>query len=75
MSIIKPCPFCGSAAIVDRNNSNTTNRDEFETTFRIGCNKCDVYFVRRSRFVLDGDNVNYILNGYQDALEHWNARV
>ena len=71
---LKPCPFCGKEAIIQKKSSGQGN-GEYTASFFIGCDSCKIGFTRESTFVLDCDEVSFIRNGYEEAKELWNRRV
>ena len=71
---LKPCPFCGKEAIIQKKSSGQGN-GEYTASFFIGCDSCKIGFTRESTFVLDCDEVSFIRNGYEEAKELWNRRA
>lgn len=73
---LKPCPFCGKEAIVQKKSSghNKVN-GEYTASFFIGCKSCKIGFSCDSTFVLNCGEVMFIHNGYEEAKTLWNTRV
>ena len=71
---LKPCPFCGKEAIIQKKSSGQGN-GKYTASFFIGCDSCKIGFTRESTFVLDCDEVSFIRNGYEEAIKAWNRRA
>jgi hypothetical protein len=74
MNNLKPCPFCGKKAVVQKISTGNNGSGVFTASFRIGCDSCKIGFVRESKFVLDKSEVIFIHNGYEEVKELWNSR-
>lgn len=72
---LKPCPFCGKEAIMQKKSSGHKGSGEYTASFFIGCDSCKIGFTRESTFVLDCGEVSFIRNGYEEAKELWNTRA
>ena len=71
---LKPCPFCGKDAIMQKKSSGHKGNGEYTASFFIGCEACKIGFTRESTFILDCGEVKFIRNGYEEARELWNTR-
>lgn len=71
---LKPCPFCGGAASV-REYANGHNGDgEYTARYKVGCEKCAIFFDRESSFSLVKGYPKFVFNGYEAATRAWNSR-
>lgn len=59
INVLKPCPFCGGKANIDRDYTNNAY---------VYCTKCEI----STRIYMTGLNS---LTGTQQAIEAWNRRV
>ena len=75
MTELKCCPFCGSKAVLLEYATGHKGTGEYTANYRVGCEKCQIYFIRESRFVLENGYPKFIVNGYEEAVEKWNGRV
>lgn len=75
MTELKCCPFCGSKAVLREYANGHKETGEFTASYRVGCEKCQIYFIRESFFVLENGYPKFIANGYEEAVEKWNGRV
>lgn len=72
---LKNCPFCGSTAVLREYANGHKGTGEFTASYRVGCEKCQIYFTRESRFVLEKGYPKFIVNGYEEAVAKWNGGV
>ncbi len=72
---LKPCPFCGEKASVEKMSAALTG-SAFVQNYRLGCKKCQITFWGNIEFALDynGELIIY-KNGLKDAAEKWNRRA
>ena len=75
MTELKCCPFCGSKAVLREYANGHKGTGEFMANYRDGREKCQIYFIRESRFILENGYPKFIVNGYEEAVEKWNGRV
>ena len=71
---LKPCPFCGGKATMREYSNGHKGNGEFTASYKVGCEKCQIYFLRESRFVLENGYPKFIVNGYETATGLWNTR-
>ena len=71
---LKSCPFCGGKATIREYSTGHNGTGEFIASYRVGCDKCRIYFVKESIFVLENGYPKFITNGYEEAIEKWNRR-
>ena len=72
---LKPCPFCGGDAAIREFATGHKGNGEFSASYKVGCEKCSIYFTRESRFTLENGYPKFIVNGYETATELWNRRA
>lgn len=71
-----PCPFCGGQASIEEYASGHRKVDgTFTASYKVGCNKCRIYFCHNSEFRLVDGQPKFIVNGYELATEAWNRRA
>lgn len=71
-----PCPFCGEQAYITEFEIGHNKGDgTFTASYKVGCNKCKIYFYRKSEFLLVDGQPKFIINGYELATEAWNRRA
>lgn len=74
-NVLKPCPFCGGKAYIQKLTSGYTGSGEFIAGYEVGCKTCNIKFKAESRFALiDGQPV-FKTNGYDRCVEQWNRRA
>ena len=73
MSELKPCPFCGEKAKIQRMDHGTCQSNFYET-YRITCTKCSISKTITSIFHLENGQLVFNANGYLDIIEAWNRR-
>ena len=58
-------------------NSSLDNSSDglYVASYRVGCNKCRIYFTRNSEFRLVDGQLNFKVNGYDLAVNLWNTRA
>lgn len=72
---LKPCPFCdGKASIAEHSISHRID-GTFTVSYRVGCDKCEIYFHRKSEFKLVDGQPKFATNGYELATAAWNERA
>lgn len=71
---LKPCPFCGRSANIKEYETAYSNR-QLQTTYRIGCESCGVYFKKTTRLKIEEGEPVIIEDGYQGAINAWNRRT
>ena len=74
---LKPCPFCGRAATLQKRTSGySLNPVTITNTYRVGCEQCRVFTSSyASKIWQDEDGVvNIEANGAMDAIDAWNRR-
>ena len=47
----------------------------YVASYRVGCNKCKIYFTRNSEFRLADGQLEFKVNGYDLAVNLWNTRA
>lgn len=70
-----PCPFCGGQASISEAATRCKADGTFSASYRVGCNKCKIYFSHNSEFRLVDGQPKFIFNGYELATEAWNRRA
>lgn len=75
MDELKACPFCGGKATVIEFGSGHNGDGVFKASYKVGCEKCDIYFVRESRFTMGTGYPKFSVNGYDTAVDLWNRRA
>ena len=65
---LKPCPFCGSAAILVENKNPPLHRPSRNGAYHVACYNCDVMM---------GYDVDYggQFDSKEEAITAWNQRV
>ena len=71
---LKPCPFCGTVPTIRQSCSGHSGNGIFSADFEIKCEKCKIWFNRRSEFVLENGQAVFIRNGYEEVVSLWNSR-
>lgn len=71
---LKSCPFCGETPTIKR-ISHGYNRDNFTASYKIGCPKCDIEFIRNSTYTLENGIAYTLKDGYGELIAIWNSRV
>lgn len=71
---LKPCPFCGGEAVIEKVSSGYNCRGGFIETYKAGCITCKIYFKRESEFYMENTQPVFMKNGYEDAVKAWNTR-
>ena len=72
---LKPCPFCGGEAKINRSTSSVRSDGYFSQAYSCGCKKCDIFFYGRNVFEMDELTPVYIENGLLESVEVWNRRA
>lgn len=72
---LKECPFCGGKAEIKEFSNGHKGNGEFTANYKVGCQKCNIYFQFQSMFVLDKGQPKFIQNGYEKCIETWNRRA
>lgn len=79
MTELKPCPFCGGRATVQGEHTKTydvwANYPVLCAKYRVGCEKCGIYFWQLHEIQLTDGQPAVLKNGYDEAVEMWNRRV
>lgn len=79
MDELKPCPFCGSKAILKQIAYGTTHDGYARMCFRIECQKCGATAPRSHWEVLVALSTNtsiyYAKDDRGKAIEEWNRRA
>lgn len=76
---LKPCPFCGGKATVQGKHTEIydawANHPVLRAKYRVGCEKCGIYFWQWHEIQLTDGQPAVIKNGYGEAVEAWNRRA
>ena len=76
---LKPCPLCGGKATVQCKHTETydvwENHPVLCAKYRVGCEKCGIYFWQLHEIQLIDGQPAVIKNGYDEAAEAWNRRA
>lgn len=76
---LRPCPFCGGRATVQGEHTKTydiwANHPVLCAKYRVGCEKCGIYFWQLHEIQLTDGQPAVLKNGYDEAVEMWNRRV
>nr|DAY80697.1 MAG TPA: restriction alleviation protein [Caudoviricetes sp.] len=76
---LKPCPFCGGKATVQGKHTEIydvwANHPVLCAKYRVGCEKCGIYFWQLHEIQLTDGQPAVIKNGYDEAAEAWNRRA
>lgn len=75
MNELKPCPFCGGKASITEHSINYRIDGVFTALYRVGCDKCAIYFHRKSEFKLVDGQPKFAANGHALATAAWNERA
>lgn len=72
---LEPCPFCGERAKIEKGD-NKYERSSYIQCYRIGCNKCEIWFYGDTEISLNLEGeVVFNKNGFKDIVERWNRRA
>ena len=76
---LKPCPFCGGAAVLLTESMNRTILEE-EYAYKCGCPVCNVFFTGQSTYTLGSisrGSATYhrVWDGVAECVEVWNRRT
>ena len=75
MPILKPCPFCGERAKIEK-GANSYEGPSFIQWYRIGCNKCEIWFYGYTEMSLKPEGEAVIdESGFKGIVERWNRRT
>lgn len=75
MNKLKPCPFCGGEASIKEYDNGYKSDGLYVASYKVGCNKCKIYFTRNSEFRLADGQLEFKVNGYDLAVNLWNTRA
>lgn len=70
---LKPCPFCGGEAVIEKHSVGHTKDTTF-VNYKIGCEKCEIWFHGRTEVGISDGKPFMIEDGYTKAIEKWNKR-
>ena len=75
---MRACPFCGSTADLIAVQEPGIETLEASSAIRFnnkaGCERCGIYFRRRSICRFEDGGVNYAVNGLAECVGLWNKR-
>ena len=74
MTKLKPCPFCGRSATINKISGGYCGSGTYSACYEISCSDCKIKFVRESKFELIEGKPRIIKDGYQECLDAWNRR-
>lgn len=72
---LKPCPFCGRAAIIKEFSNGYKANGKFTASYSCGCKNCEIFFKDTSIFVLEHGKPKFEHDGYEEVVNAWNKRV
>lgn len=75
MNELKPCPFCGGKASITEYANGHKGDGTFTASYKVGCDKCKIYFSHNSEFRLVNGQPKFAFNGYELTTEAWNRRA
>lgn len=76
---LKPCPFCGGAAVFEMKSIKRTISEE-EYGYKCGCPVCNVFFTAQSTYSLGSISrgtatYHCVCDGVTECVEAWNRRT